>query len=408
MKKVLVLTYHFPPEGGAGIQRVLKFVRYLPEFGYEPFVLTAKQKTKLNDFTLIKEIEGNNVYRVPNLGNHIPYDLKNILSSYLQPDKKILWKYTAIKKAVDIVKKEGIELIMSTSPPHSIHLIAKRVAEKCQLPWVADFRDEWTTDSNFANQKYLEKHRLLEKDILTSAEYVITVRHSAKRHFGSFNDHVKLIYNGFDPNDFINLENIDIKNILDENKLNVLYTGSFTPKSSPIKLFDELEEIISNDERIRQDLNLIIVGDMKSNMRRFKNYPGLLQNVNMIDYKPHSYCLKLMQGADVLLLLATNENGMDILPGKLFEYFYSQKPILAIERYESELDALLREYGNYYMAREDEGDSIKRTIRRAYDDWKQKKLSKSQNDSFINRFNRRTLTGELAEVFNELIGTKAT
>jgi len=402
MKKVLVITYHFPPEGGAGIQRVLKFVRYLPEFGYQPLILTPKHKTKLHDFSLTKEIEGNDIYRVANLGEYIPYDLKNIFSRYLQPDKRILWKYTAIRKAVDIVKKNDIDLIMSTSPPHSIHFIAKKIAEECQLPWVADFRDEWTTDFNFAPRKYSAKHVLLEKKILTSADYVTTVRNSAKKHFHVFNDNVKLIYNGFDPNDFINLNSIHIKNIFNKKKINVLYTGSFTPKSSPIELFDELEEIISNDVRVRQDFSLTIVGDKKSNMRRLKDYPNLFEYVNMIDYKPHRYCLKLMQESDILLLLATNEKGMDILPGKLFEYFYSKKPILAIERYESELDVLLKKYGNYYLAYEVEENSIRKAIYQIHNDWKQRQLSESQNHSFIEKFNRKYLTGKLAKIFDEL------
>jgi glycosyltransferase involved in cell wall biosynthesis len=401
MKKALIITYHFPPEGGAGVQRVVKFVKYLPEFGYEPFVLTTKQKAKLNDFSLIKEIEGNYVYRIPNLGDRIPYDLKNIFSSYLQPDKKILWKYTATKKAVDIVKKDSIDLIMSTSPPHSVHLIAKEIAEKCQLPWVADFRDEWTTD-NLTCRKYFVKNEGLEKEIITSADYITTVRHSAKKHFQTFNDRVRVIYNGFDPNDFTNLNGIYTKDTFTNNKFNILYTGSFTPRSSPIKLFDKLEEIISDDEGVRRDFNLTVIGDKKSNMRRLKNYPKLLEHVNIIGYRQHDYCLKLMGEADVLLLLATNEKGMDVLPGKLFEYFYSQKPIFAVESYESELDVLLKEYGNYYLAREEEENLIKETFYQVYNDWKQRKLSDSQNNSFIEEFDRKYLTGKLAEVFDTL------
>lgn len=403
MKKVLIITYHFPPEGGAGVQRALKFVRYLPNFGYQPFVLTSKHKVKLHDVSLTKEIQENHIYRVTDLGDRIPYDLKNIFSRYLQPDKRILWKHTAVRKAMDIIQGNGINLILSTSPPHSVHLIAKRVAEEFQLPWVADFRDEWTTDLHLSSWKYATMHQQLEKDILVSADYITTVRHSAKKHFQESNAHAKVIYNGFDPNDFAKLNSADNQNVLDNKKFNILYCGSFTPRSSPIKLFDELETIISGDDNIKKDLSLTVVGDKRSNIRRLKNHPKLHENVSFIDYQPHDICLKLMQGAGVLLLLATNEKGMDILPGKLFEYFYSKKPIFAIERFESELDGMLESYGNYYLAHEVEEGSVRKTIYHLYDDWKQGRLSDSLNDSFISRFNREHLTSELAGVFDQLL-----
>jgi glycosyltransferase involved in cell wall biosynthesis len=406
MKKVLILTYHFPPEGGAGIQRVLKFVKYLPEFGYEPFVLTTTPNAKLSDYSLIEEIEGSHVYRTSNIGDRIPYDLKNIFSNYLQPDKKILWKFTAVRRAIDIVRKNKINLIMSTSPPHSIHFIARKVAKECQLPWVADFRDEWTSDSNPNHSKHFQKNVNLEKEILSSADYVTTITSSARKHFEKLTDKVMLIYNGYDPEDFRNLDGIDTENTFEERKLNILYAGHFTPKSSPIKLFKELEGILASDDAVGNDINLVVVGDQKSNAKRLNDYSLLSKHVKLMDYVPHDFCLRLMQKSDALLLLSTNERGLDILTGKLFEYLYSGKPILAIERYESELDVILEAYGNYYLAHEFEKNSVRNAIYQMHKDWNEGRFPDSANHSSIEKFDRKSLTEELARIFNQLLETE--
>jgi len=242
MKKVLIVTYYWPPAGGAGVQRVLKFAKYLPQFGWQPIILTVENpdcpviddsllndippeckvyKTKaIEPFELYKKITGKNKSdKIPSdvLANSKNLTFAEKIARWIRinlfiPDAKIGWKYYAIKKAKRIIEQEKIDIIFSTSPPQTVALIAKKIAKISKLKWVADFRDPWMEIVYYQNlnrnniTKYIDGK--LEKGVLKKADVLLTISADIVDLFRSKVDKkdYSIIPNGFDETDFLKNE----------------------------------------------------------------------------------------------------------------------------------------------------------------------------------------------------------
>lgn len=401
MKRVLVLTYHFPPEGGPAVQRVLKFVKYLPLFGYEPIVLTALHPMGVRDQDLFKEIPSSlRVYRVMDFGAWVPYELRKRLFHNLLPDRHITWKWFAISKAIQIIQKEKIDLLFSSSPPHSVQVITKEIAMQTGLPWVADLRDEWTQNPDFRASN--EKAIFLEKETLVACKAITTVTWGAQKNFKQILNNsipIHFLPNGYDPEDFVK---VSLRNDKCSGKLNITYCGRFSKTHSPEPFFIALREMLTFNPNLKGFLRIRVIGG-KDNIRSISLFPELWSIVEFIPYQPHKRALQWMQEADVLLLLSTGA-GSEIVTGKVYEYMATQKPILALVSHNGELSEILSQYGNAYVAILSEKGAVLRVLEEILQAWKEGKLQKPVDQKWVQQFDREKQTGELAKIFDRVLG----
>ena len=401
MKKVLMITYHFPPEGGPAVQRVTKFVKYMNAFGYQPIVLTAGGAKKLKDSSLLKDIpEQTDVYRVADPGRLFRGSLKKLFKKHFVPDKFAMWRKRAVDEAVRLINKEKIEFIYSTSPPHSVQLIAERAAAKTGLPWVADFRDEWSEDPSFSESSFASFHKNMERSVIDTCDHLITITRTAADHFSEkiSGDKVTFLANGFDPDDFNGIERSENS---PTGQLTIAYCGRLNRTHSPAPFFESLSSLLVENKIAADQLKIRIFGNPK-NSKYLKSFPVLEQCVSVSSYLPHTECIRELSSSDALLLLATKMNWTQFLPAKMFEYFYLRKPILAVISGKGELNDALMEYGPVYIGYENDPDSISRAMLQLFNDWKTRQLKDNADEVYISQFNRKDQTGRLCAIFDQL------
>lgn len=289
MKNVLMIAYSFPPLGGSGVQRIVKYAKYLPAFGWEPIILTVDRKREsqeITDTSLQDELpKGLKIYRSRCLGfsdlSHFPnknrkvnskifgnsvsvlenlvYKFKDIARSLIIPDVKVGWYPFAIRKGKQIFNENNIDVIYSTSPDPTAHLIAMSLAKKYRRPWVADFRDPWTKifliKRPFPFKQWDES---MERSVLGEAEKIIITWPAIQNSFVPQNrDHCQktiLIHNGFDEQDF---QNIIPKTF---QKFTIIHTGTFYEKRNPEVLFRAIDSLLSKKPILRNDIQVILIG----------------------------------------------------------------------------------------------------------------------------------------------------
>jgi glycosyltransferase involved in cell wall biosynthesis len=356
MNKVLIITYYWPPSGGAGVQRWLKFSRYLLRFGWQPVILTVEPEFAAYpaiDKSLEKEIpEDIIVYRtkatdwfriygnksnIPSAGFAVNNDdsFKGKISRFLRgnffiPDPRKGWNKFAFRKACELISQEKINQIITTSPPHSTQLIGLRLKKKFpQIKWIADLRDPWTNIYYYNKfyptliSKSIDKH--YEKTVLKTSDRIITVSNSFKESFCSLVPSIEkkfsIIPNGYDELDF---EDIKTHN---PERFTISYVGTISG-SYPINgLLAALKQI--HDEDI--DFNLRFAGEINEKFRN--QILSLLpqQNIEFNSYMSHQKAIRFMTGSSLLILLIPDhQSNSGIIPGKLFEYLASGKPILCL------------------------------------------------------------------------------
>jgi len=406
MKRVLFIAYHFPPLAGGGTFRSLKFVKYLPEFGWLPTVITTN--TKLSwayNASLLDEIpDGVKIIRASEID---PFYLHIILSKiglgklydiikrkFFIPDEKIGWIPLAYLKAKKELKKHKYDLIYSTSPTISSHIIAQKLSKKTNIPWVCDFRDFWTMHPyyKFSNTKRGNKEKIIEKKILDSANLVISAFNKIKFRWKEIfpeiiTDKFHTIYNGFDTN-------FQKRHKPMNNKLNILYTGSFYGKYNPNIFFKALSDIYKANPDFKNYVNLKFVGNIEKEIKQQTNV-----NVEYFPFMAHDKLNEFIQNCDILLLILPIESQ---LPGKIFSYMIAQKPILAIIP-NGEAKTILQKANLGYFANPDSPEDIKNQILNIYNLWKENKLNPKPNIEYIKQFHRLNLTKQLAEIFDSIV-----
>ncbi len=356
--KVLIITYYWPPSGGSGVQRWVKFAKYLPEFNIEPFVLTVENGTyPLVDDSLKDEVSSTlKVFRSKSIE---PYSLFGgltgktdkevstpstafsndgsllkkigiwIRANFFIPDARIGWIPFAFKKAETIISEYGIEQVITTGPPNSTHLIGLKLKTKYpDLNWIMDMRDPWS--QIFYNQHLPRTDRASKKDIslekkcLTKADEVIVVSDSMNKVQQSvFDRHYHTITNGFDHEDFeLSSDNRD------PDALSIKYVGSMTEAAIPHSFFKALSSL---DDDLRKKIKVSFFGSFNEKVMEIINRYELQDLISYHGYIPHKAAKKEMQTADLLLLVIpdTEDNEL-IITGKIFDYIGAQKPILCI------------------------------------------------------------------------------
>ena len=423
MKKVLIISYYWPPAGGSGVQRWLKFAKYLPKNNWKPIIYTPENPYfELQDKTLLKDISKECIIwkksiwepytlkdkifgKVKNLQNvGLISDNKSLKNKFLNwvrgnlfiPDPKIYWVKPSINFLKEKIKKENINHIITTGPPHSMHLIGLGLKNIfSDLKWIADFRDPWSSldllDEFYLSKYARKKHRDLERKVLENADLTLSVSETWVNDFKSLGaKNVSLITNGYDHDDF----NIKKK---DQNKFIIGHYGLLNHLRNPRYLWKSLDLLCQENADFESKLEIHLSGNVdKKVISEIKSYSLLKKKVKQLGYISHSQVLKQDNEVDVLLLLLFNSlSGVGNYPGKIFEYFAAQKPILAFGPFKSDTQKLIHKTNSgFYFTYEEK--NIKEKI---LDIFNKKVIFKIKD---INSFSRENLTMQLANILNKM------
>jgi len=422
MKNVLLIFYYFPPAGGSGVQRGLKFAKYLPEFGFRPVILCADSRflKQPRDYTLLRELPNKvKIFRTFALDINWFYKLLwglklNKIVNFLRrnvfiPDGEILWLPFAIHKLKKIMATNNINQVLVSVPPYSLIFLAKYLKKHYRIKVCLDFRDPWSFG---IGRKYLKPpdwvtaiENRWEKEIVTRADQVICVSSvmiEEFRHLYPYLDKNKFvcITNGYDEKDFP-VSFPPIRNA----KFTIIYTGSFYDELQPDILWQAILELIQEGCLNPQKIAVEIYG------RNFRNFvlgkyitdPILNQIVHFHGYINHRNSIQILRAADVLLLyLGSGEAQRAIVTAKVFEYLRSGKPILAIIDSSGAAADILKPANTAFIADSSSIHSIKETLGNLYRLWEEDKLQTEPNWDYIQQFERKALTAKLAEVFSAL------
>ncbi|MGQ9631416.1 MAG: glycosyltransferase family 4 protein, partial [bacterium] len=421
MNKVLVLAYYFPPYGGGSVIRVTKFVKYLPKFGWMPIILTVDPRyyPNIKDENILNEIRKDiEIYRTPVLepsggwakelknqafgikgGGKIPIILKSIfkkfISSFLIPDKDILWTPYAFRAARNILKRHhDIKIVYATIPRHSTAVIAYRIAQKFGMPLIIDVRDSWVGNPYFeprsSIRKYIEK--TMERKIAEKAERIIVVTEEAKDLFVRKypylpNSKFMVLPNGFDEEDFM-AESHEATVNIDDKKLNMVYTGNLNVDGgrTPVYLLNAIKEL--RDEGKAEDLKIFFIGLIHEDYKKTINRLSLRDVVECIDSVPHNECIKYILKADVCISITSYREGAETtIPGKIYEYIRAGKIIFSLSEKDAAVMKLIQENDLGETAQIDNVAEIKRVLLKLINNKKELKIKRSYPEELIKRYN---------------------
>jgi len=425
MKKVLIITYYWPPSGGAGVQRWLKFAKYLPEFGWEPIILTVDPRYASypqRDESLTTEIDPNcrvfttrsfelyNVYKFISGKKEVPYGgfaneskeglfqkvSKFLRGNFLIPDPRRGWNTYALKKALELIRKFNIETVITTSPPHSTQLIGLKLKQLININWIADLRDPWT-DIYYYNQfKHTPLARNIdlkyERKMVENADLMITVSEDFKRLFvEKTRQHVAgkimVIPNGFDEEDFA------VRPVSLESKKVLTYIGTISEAYDITGLIGTLYGL---SEQLKTELIVRFVGKVPPSVEQKFISTGL--KIEFTGFVDHSKSVEFLMLSDLLLLIIPNvKNNGGIIPGKFFEYLAAQKPILAIGPTESDLDQIIKDTNCGQMFDYPDSEGMSRFIQANLNH----PVSESNNEK-AGQYSRKQLTRKIAQLLNNL------
>lgn len=427
-KKVLIITYYWPPGGGSGVQRWLKFAKYLPEFGWEPVIYTpSNPEHPVEDKSLIKDVpEGITVIKQP---IKEPYSLYKIFSgkknsekiqtgflnesssksifenifrwirgNMFIPDARKNWIKPSVKFLSKWLEGNPVDIIVSTGPPHSMHLIALGLKKIHNIIWLADFRDPWTQIDFYHHlmltKKADKKHKYLEKEVLKNADHVTTVSNNCATGLEKISGKkTEVITNGYDPDDFLNCADFSY------NHFSITHLGSMNKDRNPSALWQALNEASEDIPEIKKRLKIKLIG--KTDYAVFKDIEkhGLTKYLEQVKYLPHDEALNFASNSAILLLALNNTpNIKSIITGKVFEYLALKRPILCIGHKSGDAAELLEKTISGTSFNPDEVDDIKTYLEKQFDNFQQKSLYvKSEN---IEQYSRPELTKKLVGLFN--------
>ena len=432
MKKALIITYYWPPSGGAGVQRWLKFVKYLREFGWEPIVFTpANPESPELDPSLENDIpSGTKIIRLPIWEPYTIYKRflgqkkddkiqaaflsekkKNPLAEKISvwirgnlfiPDARKFFIKPSVKFLQKYLEQQPVDLIISTGPPHSMHMIAMKLAAAIPLPWLADFRDPWTGIDFYKELRLTSwadaKHHRMETDVLRKATSVTVISPSMADEFRAIHQRdYEVITNGFDETDGINGFPVTM-----DRKFSIAHIGTLTPSRNPAALWKALNELVNENNDLRKDLEIKLVGKVDHMVISSLEGLGLKEYVYRQDYLPHSAVLKIQQTSQLLLLLINNTpNAKSILTGKLFEYLASKRPVICIGPVDGDAARILHQTNAGQTSGFEDYQSVKRNILGYYMLFRQGKLK--VNSKEIEKFSRKNLTSAIARIMDKTV-----
>jgi len=431
MKKVLIITYYWPPSGGAGVQRWLKFVKYLREFGWEPIVYTPENpEAPAIDNSLLKDIPENltvlktkiwepyNLYKSfigqkkeekinagfltekkkPGLAEKISVWIRG---NWFIPDARKFWIKPSVKFLSEYLKKNPVDAMVSTGPPHSMHLIALGLKKKLNIPWLADFRDPWTNIDFYDKLKLTQssdaKHKKLELEVLKNADKVVCVSWNWAKDFQKiYPREVEVITNGFDEADF------DYSGFKLDGKFSISHIGAMNKDRNPHEFWKALKELVDENDSLKKDLKLRLIGKNDISVIESVERNGLKEFTETISYLPHNEVLKQICTSQLLLLpLNDTTNTLGIIPGKIFEYLAAKRPVFAIGNENGDSAKIIREAHAGIVCDFRNKEKMKQELKKMYEEYKNGNLEISSEKIGIH--SRKNKTAELTAVLNSLV-----
>lgn len=426
--KVLLIAYYWPPAGGPGVQRWFHFVRHLPSFGITPVVYVPENpQYPTLDQTLTEDLPKEAVlikrpisepYKwiswlfkkktqqlsqgliQKNKPSLLERFMRFIRGNFFIPDARVSWVTPSVAFLSQYINEHGIETIISTGPPHSMHLIANELVKvHAKLKWIADFRDPWTT-IGYHNDLYMtpwaqKKHLKLESTVLQSAHTILTTSYTTKALFSKkTTTPIKVITNGFEP-----FENSSLISP-EENKFSLVHIGSLLSKRNPKILWEAIGELVTENQLFAAQLSLDFVGLVSDEVKAAIAAHGLASYCNFHGYISHEEARKYQYTAHLLLLIEIDsEAHKGIIPGKIFEYLQSLRPILAIGPQDWDVAQLLPENNSNALGTYQDKAMVKSFIETRFNVGTE---IASKKDSALCKYERKNLTHELSKIIKNL------
>jgi glycosyltransferase involved in cell wall biosynthesis len=417
LRSLLMVAYFFPPLGGGGVQRTLKFVKYLPGCGWRPIIITTRQsKTHLEDMDLNEEIPPDaRIVRTADVGlpRWLPWRVRAWITRWLfLVDEHIGWLLFSIRPSLKHIQRESIQAIYSTSAPYTDHLIGYQLKQRTQLPWVADFRDPWigNTSVNFPTQLHKRLVEKMEAKVLFSADRVLVVSEPMRQAILSRYTNIPagkviVLPNGYDPGDFATLKTDMIQAVCENDRFLMVYSGSFYGQRQVTvnKFLKALVHLLENQTIPRERLRIRFVGNIgKTTLEQIQTC-GLKDVCQVTGYLPHRQSLLHLMAADVLLLIIGRGPGSAaVFTGKIFEYLASDKTILCLADPGAAADLVQEAQAGVVIDPEDI-PAIANQVATLYQKWAAGNLNKVQPDqNVVDRYDRRALTRQLADILDEI------
>lgn len=436
MKRVLIITYYWPPSGGSGVQRWLKMSKYLPENGWQPFIYTADgAEYPVEDLSLEKDVASEaEIIRRPIVEPYSFYKKflgikkdekikagfinegktksawKENISIWLRgnlfiPDARCWWIKPSVRYLKKYLQKNPVDAIISTGPPHSMHLIAKELHKKFNIPWIADFRDPWTDIDFFSELKLtkrsLKKHHRLQYQVLTEANKVVTVGWDWAKGLESHGaKDVAVITNGYD----FNIEELKTKSDLSQS-FTMSHVGIVGAARNATKFWEALGELIKNENQSEFSnlLKIRLIGQVDNSVLISIKENSLENHVEIIPYIPHEKVIIEQSSSQVLLLFVNNSpNAKGILTGKIFEYMASGRPILAIGPKDGDTAIILDETKSGVIVDFEDKEGMKKVILDLFEKYKDNQLLTKENES-VKKYSRRALAKEYVNLIERIL-----
>ncbi|MFL1012908.1 glycosyltransferase family 4 protein [Flavisericum labens] len=422
-KKILIITYYWPPAGGPGVQRWLKFVRYLPQFDVQPVVFIPENpsypfvdeslKSEVSDDLIVIKHPISEPYKFADIFSKKSSKTisKGIISeakkqslveklllfvrgNFFIPDARVGWVKPSVVYLSNYIQKEGIETVVTTGPPHSLHLIGLQLKEKFDVKWLADFRDPWTTIGYHKELKLTKssqkKHKLLERKVLNTADHIVVTSHVTKKEFRKITDKsIEVITNGYDDE-----PSVDFKM---DKKFSLSHIGSFLSKRNPGNLWKVLAELIVEQEGFSKDFQLNLIGSVSEDVLKSIEKYRLSDYVNNVGYVSHKDSVVFQKKSQLLLLVEIDSKETKcIIPGKLFEYMVSNRPIIALGPEGSDIEKIINETNTGQYFKYNNYDSLKRIILEHYSAYKKNSLQ--SHPIGLQKYHRKKLTESLSKL----------
>lgn len=426
-KKILIITYYWPPAGGPGVQRWLKFAKYLPEFGWKPVIYTPENPSyPLLDESLMKDVpkdleivktkiwepyqlaeklnKSNKKFKAGQFDVGKNQNWKSKLSIWVRgnffiPDARVFWVKPSVKFLEQYLKENQIEVVVTSGPPHSLHLIGLNLKKKLpSLKWIADFRDPWTEISYYKHLKLTkssdQKHRQLENEVFRNADITLATSYTDAENFRKNGANALCITNGFDESDS---NNQTLKSSNTQTKFTLSYIGVLEQLRNPEKLWKALNDLVTENEEFAEKFTLKFAGRIDDKILNSIEHSNLKNHILNLGYLSHDKAIEEMQTSEILLITNfPNNSSKGIIPGKIFEYLATGKQIISFGPKDADVSKILNETqaGKHFSY--DDSGKIKEFILEKFELWKDGNLS--ENTQNIEQFSRKNLTKKLAEI----------
>lgn len=425
-KKILIITYYWPPAGGPGVQRWLKFAKYLPDFGWKPVIYTPENPSyPLLDETLMKDVPENiemvrtKIWEPYQLAEKLnksnkkfkagQFDVgknqswKSKLSIWVRgnffiPDARVFWVKPSITFLEKYLREHQIDTIVTSGPPHSLHLIGLGLKDKMpDLKWIADFRDPWTEISYYKHLKLTQssdkKHRQLESAVFKNADITLATSYTDAENFRKAGANAVCITNGFDESD----SEGKVKGQNHQYQFTLSYIGVLEQLRNPENLWKALDELIKENTHFAADFKLKFAGRIDDKILYAIENSSLKNHILNLGYLSHGKAVEEMQNSSLLLITNfPNEASKGIIPGKIFEYLASGKQILSFGPDQADVAKILNETQSGKHFNYQDTETVKKFILEKFNLWKEGSLH--ENTQHIEQFSRKNLTRQLTEI----------